>query len=167
MSDCPKDFIRISSNCYHIETKTPADWQTASIRCKSNGARLAEFEKFKDFKPVETYLTDVMGKDTIQMWLGGLNPGLLWIWSSSAKPVATFNETTPSAPKKSTNIQTVTRGTEIAGSGRCLNLMSNNTQTHLQYFGEDCSVAHSYICEMHDRTVENTISRVLRALNLD
>lgn len=163
--DCPKDFTRIANSCYHIETKIPADWQTASMRCKANGARLAEFEKSKDFNTVEAHLMNSLGNEKVQLWLGGLNPGLLWIWSSSAQPVTMFNETVVVAPN---NIQNAThQGVEIPGKGRCLNLRSNQTQHHLQYYGEDCSKSHSYMCEFHDRTIENTISRVLRALHLD
>lgn len=135
------------------------------MRCKANGARLAEFERAKDFNTVQAHLLNTLGNEKVQLWLGGLNPGLLWIWSSSAQPVTMFNDTSVAPTDKNTNIQT-NKGADIAGKGRCLNLRSNDTH-QLQYYGEDCSKSHSYMCEFHDRTVENTISRVLRALNLE
>lgn len=137
------------------------------MRCKSNGARLAEFEKPKDFKTVEAHLMNSLGNEKVQLWLGGLNPGLLWIWSSSAQPVTTFNETSVVNPDKSVAQSVSHQESDILGKGRCLNLRSNQTLQHLQYYGEDCSKSHSYMCEFHDRTIENTISRVLRALHLD
>lgn len=79
-------------------------------------------------------------------WTGGLNPGLLWIWSNSARPVL---------PKKPSSRPEET----VHGTGRCLKLAINASKLY-QYHGTDCAARLRYICE-HE---ENATIRTLKAL---
>lgn len=55
--------------------------------CRGLGGHLVELETVEENQDVVAHLqTDkqVRGKS---FWTGGLNPGLLWIWAGSARPV--------------------------------------------------------------------------------
>ena len=110
MDPCPEHFNRFGNSCFHVSTKQ-LNWKSASSTCRNLGSTLVEFETVQDENLVKASLqldSNSRGKD---YWTGGLNPGLLWIWSSSAKPVQ--NNTTTQSP----GIK------NIEGNGRCL-LMS-------------------------------------------
>ncbi|KFB45856.1 AGAP002625-PA-like protein [Anopheles sinensis] len=84
---CPQNFTQVHDRCYHFDIERGLNWKSASTMCKSYGAHLAEFETIAEFQDVVAYILNNpvnRGKD---FWLGGLNPGLLWIWANSAKPV--------------------------------------------------------------------------------
>ena len=87
----------------------------------------------------------MIGKD---FWTGGLNPGLLWIWSNSARPVY------------SNSTEDSTNNNNIKGSGRCLKLAYNPAIRGYEYQGSECSTRAGYICE-HD---ENSTSRALEKI---
>lgn len=94
-------------------------------------------------------------------WTGGLNPGLLWIWSHSARPVETFTSNTSNA---STTSNTTT--TSIIGEGRCLALVLDPARNAYTYRGRDCSLQHKYICQKEDdkEKISNEIERISRQL---
>ncbi|XP_028157384.1 nuclear polyadenylated RNA-binding protein NAB2-like [Ostrinia furnacalis] len=101
----------------------------------------------------------VVGKDTkpgTDWWTGGLNPGLLWIWSHSARPVAhnatAGNATAPAAT--------------IVGDGRCLALVHDPALATYAYRGQDCSLRHHFVCELPEdkAKLSNEIERVSREL---
>lgn len=87
-----------------------------------------------------TILISFSGKD---YWLGGLNPGLLFIWGNSAKPVI-----------ESGNRQT---DMTIHGDGRCLKLAFNPPLRTYTYKGADCSRRYSFICELTQNTSSNEL----------
>lgn len=89
MKPCAKNFTRIGDNCYYIVVNQPANWKTANNICKSYGAHLAELETLNENNDVVAYLLNhnKVLNGFGNFWLGGLNPGLLWIWSSTARPV--------------------------------------------------------------------------------
>lgn len=183
---CPQRFTAISTVCYHFNRDEHADWKSANGRCRQLGGSLAEFASAREFKAVAEYLAanGTMSTST-SYWLGGLNPGLLWIWSSSAKPVnsaanlAAFGAHSSSSNRNSTTVippkavgaepkpQKERNVFDIQGNGRCLSLQFNRTLSGFEYLGEDCSRPHGYVCEMRNRRVENEISRVFRALRLE
>lgn len=83
---CPTNFSRVGDNCYHFSDKK-TNWKNANAKCKAIGAHLTEFEKVSENEELMAFLLNhptYKGKD---YWVGGLNPGLLWIWAGSAKPV--------------------------------------------------------------------------------
>lgn len=51
------------------------------------GGHLLEFEKDDEKRDVFGSLQTNSKLKGKHFWTGGLNPGLLWIWASSAKPV--------------------------------------------------------------------------------
>lgn len=89
------------------------------------------------------------GKD---FWTGGLNPGLLWIWSNSARPVASNSTTNPS------------NNNSIRGNGRCLKLAYNPTLRGYEYQGSECSVRASYICEYEENSTSRALERIQKSL---
>ncbi|KAK9721613.1 hypothetical protein QE152_g20815 [Popillia japonica] len=91
----------------------------------------------------------VLGRD---FWTGGLNPGLLWIWSNSARPVANPG----SHHNKNPSVN-------ILGEGRCLRLNFDSSLRTYTYKGTDCGMRHHYICEYQDNTSSNEIRRIGRS----
>lgn len=86
-SACPGNFTLIGDTCYFIGTDRGLNWKSAAAMCKSLGGQLAELDPFTRQKDVVFRLMNdfnFRGKD---FWVGGLNPGLLWIWINSGKPV--------------------------------------------------------------------------------
>lgn len=111
------NFTRVGDNCYRFVANQQANWKTANSVCRSYGAHLAELEGLNENNDIAAYLLNHphMLNGHGNYWLGGLNPGLLWIWSSSARPVnpnvnltQIHNSTQPAAssitPKVSTKI---------------------------------------------------------------
>jgi len=92
------------------------------------------------------YISSVQLFPGNDFWTGGLNPGLLWLWGSSAKPVAANNNSTATIP----------------GSGRCLLLNFSPPTRSYQYKGTDCAEKHKYVCQMEDNTTERRLQRLLR-----
>lgn len=192
---CPKDFIQIGEACYHIGNNENINWKNANSICKSVGAQLAEFKTTTEYHGVVEFLSNNQKYSKFSYWLGGLNPGLLWIWSSSARPVnpnvnlnkfnkAATNSTTEltNSIQNSTVSSTLLGATvttlqssklsdnsnviDIKGNGRCLNLLYNSTSHNYEYFGQDCNVRHGYLCELQTNRLDNEISRIARVLRL-
>lgn len=114
---CSMNFTRVGDNCYLFVTNQPANWKTANNICRSYGAHLAELEALNENNDMAAFLLNHQQElnGNGNFWLGGLNPGLLWIWSSSARPVnpnvnltqihnTTNSVVTSIAPKVSTKI---------------------------------------------------------------
>lgn len=112
---CALNFTRVGDNCYLFVLNQPANWKTANSACRSYGARLAELEGSNEINDITAYLLNhqQLLNGYGNFWLGGLNPGLLWIWSSSARPVNpnlnltqihNTNQSTSGAPKVTTKI---------------------------------------------------------------
>lgn len=91
------------------------------------------------------YLT---GKD---FWTGGLNPGLLWIWSNSARPVFT-----------SKNYLSESQVVD----GRCLRLTYNTKYGTYMYGAADCSTKLYYICKIPDKTTSNKLHMFAKEHNV-
>lgn len=137
-------------------------------------AHLAEFVDLTENEEMVAFLLnhpDHRGKD---FWLGGLNPGLLWIWSNSAKPVNPNTNLTSivSAADNSTTTNEIddkiTNNTvEIKGSGRCLRLSYNPAKHTYFYYGQECTSRHHFLCEAENKTLENKIKKLTRELDLD
>lgn len=83
-------------------------------------------------------------------WTGGLNPGLLWIWSNSARPVVPKNSTLPEDA--------------IGGSGRCLKLAYSGSTKVYSYAGAECSVRFKFICEHEENLTDRALKRIHKAL---
>lgn len=153
---------------------------------------MAEFEKVSENEEIMAYLLNQPNHRGRDYWLGGLNPGLLWIWSNSAKPVnpnmnltsiamshkegaAAANKDTESNTidvdekddKKNKNTEDILNNTvEIPGQGRCLRLSYNSAKHSYNYFGQECTTRHHYICEYEDKTLDNKIKKITRDLKL-
>lgn len=156
------------------------NWKSANSACRALKANLAEFEKVAENEDIVAYLLNqakLRGKD---FWLGGLNPGLLWIWSNSAKPVNPKTNLTSIAmgvvdpsinaidPNHFKAVESILQNTdEIKGLGRCLRLSYNSTKHAYSYYGQECTSRHHYICEKADKTLDNKIQKIARSLNLN
>lgn len=84
------NFTRVGNNCYLFVTNQLANWKTANTVCRSYGANLVELEGLNENNDMTAFLLNnqqLLNGHSGSFWLGGLNPGLLWIWSSSARPV--------------------------------------------------------------------------------
>lgn len=193
---CPTNFTRISDNCYYINSNQQVNWKTANSACKALNAHLAEFEKTSENEEIMAYLLNQPNHRGRDFWLGGLNPGLLWIWSNSAKPVNpnmnltsiamsqhdgvgtndnkvsdTDDPTSDDKKKKlaadTESNETILNNTvEIKGQGRCLRLSYNTAKHSYIYYGQECTSRHHYICEYEDKTLDNRIKKIARDLKL-
>lgn len=85
--------------------------------------------------------------------MGGLNPGLIWIWSNSGRPVAI-----PGSQNNKTSV--------IQGEGRCLKLAYSPPLRTYAYKGTDCSGRYNYICKTAENTSSNEITRLGKARNI-
>ncbi|CAO1395179.1 unnamed protein product [Diamesa hyperborea] len=179
---CPKSFTKIGENCYHFETNEKSDWKTASSKCKSLGSSLAEMDKLSKFQDVVAHVLNNADHRGHDFWIGGLNPGLLWIWSTSARPVnpnanlSSFGnktESTNKLPEKVLNQPPNKNATEtpypgeISGTGPCLRLSYNPTLFNYGYIGHDCAAKQNFMCVILDKTLDNEISRIAKELNFD
>ncbi|XP_055636491.1 uncharacterized protein LOC129775599 [Toxorhynchites rutilus septentrionalis] len=191
---CPDNFTRVHDICYHFGIERGLNWKSASTLCKSYGGHLAEFETSTEFQDVVAYILNNQANRGKEYWLGGLNPGLLWIWTQSAKPVNPNTNLTSitAGSKMSTSSSSTTTTTskpdskregikivnnkpqkqmepilEITGSGRCLKLSYNGALYTYHYTGQDCSSRYNYICELKNKSLDNEISRIAKQLELD
>lgn len=177
---CPGNFTRVGDNCYHISTEQTVNWKTANNACKAMKAHLAEFEKVSENEDIIAHILNQANLRGHDYWLGGLNPGLLWIWSNSAKPVnPKANVTSIAMASADLNTNTISRDDykevesilqnteEIKGSGRCLRLSYNSAKHSYSYYGQECTSRHYYICERADKTLDNHIQKITRKLHLN
>ncbi|XP_055608322.1 uncharacterized protein LOC129755726 [Uranotaenia lowii] len=182
---CPDNFTRVHDICYHFGVDRGLNWKSANALCKSYGAHLAEFESSSEFQDVVAYILNNQQHRGKEFWLGGLNPGLLWIWTQSAKPVnPNTNLTSITSGNKNTTTtkpETNKEGTkivnkpqkpaeptlEITGTGRCLTLTYNGALYTYGYKGQDCSARFNYICEKKNKVLDNEINRIAKQLDLN
>ncbi|KAJ8951841.1 hypothetical protein NQ318_019816 [Aromia moschata] len=161
---CADNFTRVGSKCYHFTGSAGReyDWKVASKQCKKLGGFLAEMESIEENQDVITHIqTNQHLKGNLffvithckDFWTGGLNPGLLWIWSNSARPVK--------APGSQNNKENPSAA--IQGEGRCLKLAYNPALRSYSYRGGDCSVRYGYICELAENASSNEIRRLGRS----
>ncbi|XP_073819209.1 uncharacterized protein [Musca autumnalis] len=192
---CPTNFTRISDNCYYINSYQQVNWKTANSACKALNAHLAEFEKVSENEEIMAYLLNQPNHRGRDYWLGGLNPGLIWIWSNSAKPVnpnmnltsiaMSHKEGSSTTKDTETESNTIDVGgekddkgdnsknesilnntLEIPGEGRCLRLAYNSAKHAYNYHGQECTTRQSYICEHEDKTLDNKLKKIARDLKL-
>ncbi|XP_050535864.1 CD209 antigen-like protein B [Daktulosphaira vitifoliae] len=146
---CPGNFTRIAHTCYHFSERQ-YNWKSAMSMCKSLGGNLLEFETKEEQVDIMKFLTSDKYLRGYDYWTGGLNPGLLWIWANSARPVV---------PKDSNRLED-----QIAGSGRCLRLAINSASKGYGYNGAECSNRHRYICKHEENATEKALTRIHKAL---
>ncbi|XP_016960249.1 uncharacterized protein LOC108031395 [Drosophila biarmipes] len=183
---CPTNFTRISDNCYYINSQQQVNWKTANSACKGLNSHLAEFEKASENEEIMAYLLNQPAHRGRDYWLGGLNPGLLWIWSNSAKPVnpnmnltsiamaqkgenstaANLVDSSEQAAEEAAAEDVLNNTVQIEGKGRCLRLSYNAGKHSYVYYGQECTSRHYYICEHEDKTLDNKIKKITRELRL-
>jgi len=83
---CPANYTRMGQNCYHFSNRD-FDWKSSASLCRGMGGHLVEFDTIEENQDVIAGLMSDAKLKGKNFWTGGLNPGLLWIWASSARPV--------------------------------------------------------------------------------
>ncbi|XP_053600999.1 uncharacterized protein LOC128669850 [Plodia interpunctella] len=153
---CPEEFIRVGSTCYHFSSES-LDWKSANLRCRKLSGHLLEFRSTDQRRQMHSALLADKRRRGDDWWTGGLNPGLLWIWSHSARPV--LNDT-------SSNSTATQSANSIAGDGRCLALVHNPGVSAYVYRGQDCAMRIRYICERGDDAarLSNEIEKTAKQL---
>ncbi|XP_026333206.1 uncharacterized protein LOC113240180 isoform X2 [Hyposmocoma kahamanoa] len=152
---CVTNFTRVGEACYHFSAEA-ADWKAANLACRKLRANLLELDSAAERRAVAAaMLADKRIRGT-DVWTGGLNPGLLWIWSHSARPVA-GNGTAGGN-------ETVT----VVGEGRCLAFVHDPTLNTYVYRGQECALRHRFVCEAAEAParLSNEVARVARAARL-
>ncbi|GBP58449.1 hypothetical protein EVAR_36921_1 [Eumeta japonica] len=107
---CSVNYTRVGNMCYSFSPEA-LDWQSASGACRRDRAALLELVEPGARRQLTTALMadpNLRGSD---WWTSGLNPGLLWIWSGSARAV----------------LANGTDSATIPGDGRCLALDKNRS----------------------------------------
>ncbi|XP_034194940.1 CD209 antigen-like protein A [Osmia lignaria lignaria] len=143
---CPQNYTKIGQNCYHFSSRD-FDWKSSASLCRGMGGHLIEFDTDDEKRDVFASLQTNSKLKGKTFWTGGLNPGLLWIWASSAKPVHQNTKQT------------------VPGDGRCLKLSYNSTSRLYSYQSDDCGARHRYACKLtvDDESV-NKIEKSVRML---
>ncbi|KAL7302438.1 hypothetical protein TKK_0005090 [Trichogramma kaykai] len=145
---CAKNFTRVGQFCYHMSNRE-YDWKSSASLCRAMGGNLVEFESIEENQDVVAMLQSDK-KIRKSYWTGGLNPGLLWIWAASARPV--HHDTKQN----------------VIGDGRCLKLEYEPSSRTYMYRGEDCSQKHRFICELsNDDESVNKIERIAKDILVD
>ncbi|XP_046424812.1 uncharacterized protein LOC124182064 [Neodiprion fabricii] len=145
---CPNNYTRVGKNCYHFSVRE-LDWKSSASMCRSFGGNLAELESVEENQDLIAHLQSVKKVRGKSFWTGGLNPGLLWIWAGSARPVHQDTKQ------------------NVTGDGRCLKLEYNPTSRIYSYKGDDCGARHSYVCEFStDDESANKLERTARELTM-
>ncbi|XP_059478576.1 uncharacterized protein LOC132198539 isoform X2 [Neocloeon triangulifer] len=165
---CPANFTRAAGGCYFFSTdplpgqrrgSAMGNWKAAAAACKAlgQGAALVELESVEETQDIVTHLkADPKIRDK-SYWTGGLNPGLLWIWADSGRPVsANGGHKKPGGGKKQ----------EIRGNGRCLLLGYDPGFRGYNLVGADCSAVQHFICEAEDNNTGQALDRIQRNLRL-
>ncbi|XP_076173342.1 uncharacterized protein LOC143149657 [Ptiloglossa arizonensis] len=143
---CPSNYTKIGQNCYHFSDRD-FNWKSSASLCRGMGGHLLEFETKDEKREVLSNLQTNSKLKGKHFWTGGLNPGLLWIWASSAKPV--YQNTKQTVP----------------GDGRCLKLSYNSTSKLYDYRSDDCGARHRYACKLTvDDESANKIEKSARSL---
>ncbi|KAL0111893.1 hypothetical protein PUN28_013240 [Cardiocondyla obscurior] len=143
---CPENYTRMGKNCYHFSNRE-FNWKSSASLCRGMGGHLVEFDTIEESQDVIAGLMSDPKLKGKNFWTGGLNPGLLWIWANSARPV--HQDTKQS----------------VIGDGRCLKLTFNASSKIYSYRGEDCGSRQRYICELTiDDESANRIERTARLL---
>ncbi|XP_031770030.2 uncharacterized protein LOC113522431 [Galleria mellonella] len=150
---CKANFTRVGGTCYYFSSEA-ADWKRANLHCRKLRGNLLEFDSDAERKQVlSAMLSDkrLRGDD---WWTGGLNPGLLWIWSHSAQAVL----------GNATNNTSNTGG--VVGEGRCLSLTHDPAAVTYRYRGLDCAEKHRFVCEREEdkERLSNEIERVAKQI---
>ncbi|CAG9782649.1 unnamed protein product [Diatraea saccharalis] len=146
---CANGFQRVADRCYSLSSEA-ADWKAASVRCRKLHAHLLELHGAPQRQALlariladhqfRGHRTDRTGKD---FWTGGLNPGLLWIWSHSARPVNDTGDGNAGNNNNSNNNNgNDSNGSSIPGQGRCLALVPAPARDTYLYQGHDCALTH-------------------------
>ncbi|XP_058797375.1 uncharacterized protein LOC131667739 [Phymastichus coffea] len=141
---CPDNYTRVGQFCYHFSVRE-YDWKSSASLCRGMGGNLVEFETVEENQDVVAFLQSDKKVKNKSYWTGGLNPGLLWIWAASARPVQHDTKQ------------------NVVGDGRCLKLEYNPVSRIFLYRGEDCGSRQRYICELsEDDESANKIDRIAR-----
>lgn len=83
---CPANYTRMGQNCYHFSNRD-FNWKSSASLCRGMGGHLVEFNTIEESQDVIAGLMSNSKLKGKNFWTGGLNPGLLWIWAGSARPV--------------------------------------------------------------------------------
>ncbi|GAB1866190.1 C-type lectin domain family 2 member D3 [Camponotus japonicus] len=143
---CPANYTRMGKNCYYFSNRD-FNWKSSASLCRGMGGHLVEFDTIEESQDVITGLMSDSKLKGKNFWTGGLNPGLVWIWANSARPVHLDTKQS------------------VIGDGRCLKLTFNASPKIYSYRGEDCSLRQRYICELTiDDESANKIERIARLL---
>ncbi|XP_068629188.1 uncharacterized protein [Battus philenor] len=147
---CVANFTRVGGVCYHWSAQA-LDWKGANLACrKLRGALLELQDPARARQLTSAILADkqLRGND---FWTGGLNPGLLWIWAHSGRPVEASGS----------------NSTSIIGEGRCLALAHDPAAGAYSYRGRDCALRLRYVCQKEEdkEKLANDIQRAARELN--
>ncbi|XP_046968511.1 uncharacterized protein LOC124536106 [Vanessa cardui] len=133
--ECPAPFARVGAACVSVR-RAPRDWKRAAQDCRAMRAALVELRAADQRRALLAHLTSADKQNGADYWTGGLNPGLLWIWSHSARPLTADDNSVGGN-------QTVS----VAGGGRCLALVWDAARRAHVYRGRDCADELRYVCE--------------------
>ncbi|XP_050352836.1 uncharacterized protein LOC126775108 [Nymphalis io] len=134
---CPAPFARVGAACY-ARAGAPRDWKRAAQACRAQRAALVELLSRAQRRALLAHLRADRELEDADYWTGGLNPGLLWIWAHSARPLTLDDD-------NAVGNQT---GVSVPGAGRCLSLVWDAARRSHVYRGRDCADELRYVCEL-------------------
>ncbi|ODM90614.1 hypothetical protein Ocin01_16067 [Orchesella cincta] len=153
---CPNNFKKVDGvrgKCFQVSsfTKDPEvyDWKSAENQCTKSGGRLVEMLNYDDFLRVSQFLikyNSASNSATSDYWIGGINPGLIWIWAESGQPV--------DMNKRFWNDND--NGSALPG---CLKLSYSHRLNTYFFKHSPCGHSQNFICEILDNTVSRALAR--------
>ncbi|KAK7874395.1 hypothetical protein R5R35_001492 [Gryllus longicercus] len=143
-------------SCYRF-ARDAVDWKAAAAACRAQGAALLELEDARETKALLAHLRATQHLRGTAFWTGGLNPGLLWLWAGSGRPVA--------ANASAAAAHGVGAQDGVRGAGRCLQL-APAPGVAFEYRGVDCGKRARFVCERADNAAARGLARLARARRL-
>lgn len=153
-SSCPTNYSKISDTCYYVSVwhDYRAIWKDARAACEGLNGKLAEPLTRGEFLALTQQLSSISSASGFSFWLGGLYPGVSWLWIYAGKKV-TLN---PAywAEEDSTGGR-VTPGD--TSSGRCLSLAYRVNLSKYFYFADECGFEKYFVCQLKDSSQQRIL----------
>ncbi|XP_063874355.1 uncharacterized protein LOC135107909 [Scylla paramamosain] len=151
---CPTNYSRIGDNCYYVSMwhDYRAMWQDARTACEGLSGKLAEPATRGEFLGLTRQLSSISATSGFSYWLGGLYPGVSWLWIYAGKNVTL----TPAYwAEEDLTGKKVTPGD--TSSGRCLSLTYSFKPSKYYYLPDDCGFEKYFICQLIDSSQQRMI----------
>ncbi|XP_050737826.1 uncharacterized protein LOC127009090 isoform X1 [Eriocheir sinensis] len=151
---CPTNYSRIGDDCYYVSMwhDYRAIWKDAMTACEGLDGKLAEPITRLDFLDLTRQISSVSAASGFSFWLGGLYPGVSWLWSYAGEEV-TLSPAYWVAEDSSG--RRVTPGD--TSLGRCLSLAYRVKPAKYYFSADECGFEKYFICQLVEGGQQRTV----------